>query len=89
MVPMANFDPVDYLVIGHITVDLTPSGPVIGGSASYSALTARALGLRVGVVTVRGNEIPLTALDGIAIVEFESGGLCRDFRLWWHSRIDD
>jgi len=65
---MAMFDPVDYLVIGHITVDLTPSGPVIGGSAAYSALTARALGLRVGVVTVRGNEIPLTALDGIAIV---------------------
>ena len=64
MFHMVSLEPVDYLVIGHITVDLTPSGPALGGSAAYAALTARALGLRVGIVTVRGNEIPLTALDG-------------------------
>ena len=40
----------------------------MGGSAAYAALTARALGLRVGVVTVRGNEIPLTELDGIPVI---------------------
>ena len=68
MNPLAAFDPLDYLVIGHITVDLTASGPVMGGSAAYAALTARALGLRVGVVTVRGSEIPLTELDGIPVV---------------------
>ncbi len=60
--------PIDYLVIGHLTVDLTPTGPVLGGSASYVALTARAMGLRVGIVTAWGNEIPLTALEGIPIV---------------------
>jgi len=65
---MATYDTVDYLVIGHITVDLTANGPVMGGSAAYAALTARALGLRVGVVTVRGNEIPLKELDGISVV---------------------
>jgi sugar/nucleoside kinase (ribokinase family) len=72
MFHMVSLEPVDYLVIGHITVDLTPSGPVMGGSAAYAALTARALGLRVGVVTMRGNEIPLTALDGIPVVAGEA-----------------
>ena len=60
--------PIDYLVIGHLTVDLTPNGPSLGGSVAYAALTARAMGLRVGIVTTWGNEIPLTALDGIPTV---------------------
>lgn len=65
---LTTFQPIDYLVLGHITVDLTPSGPVIGGSAAYAALTARSMGLRVGVVTVRAEELPLTILDGIPVV---------------------
>lgn len=69
---MVSLEPVDYLVIGHITVDLTPSGPALGGSAAYAALTARALGLRVGVVTVRGGEIPLAELEGIPVVAGEA-----------------
>jgi hypothetical protein len=36
-----------------------------------------------------GDPLPRLALDGIATVEFEAGGLCRELRLWWHSRIDD
>ncbi|MCX7753651.1 MAG: PfkB family carbohydrate kinase [Anaerolineales bacterium] len=68
MFEMVSLEPVDYLVIGHITVDLTPAGPALGGSAVYSALTARALGLRAGIVTARGNEIPLNALEGIPVV---------------------
>jgi sugar/nucleoside kinase (ribokinase family) len=61
-------EPVDYLVIGHLTCDVTPNGLRLGGSAAFSALTAKATGLRVGVVTAWGNEIPLTALDGIQVV---------------------
>lgn len=64
----SDIQPVDYLVIGHITVDLTPKGPVIGGSVSYAALTAKALGLRVGIVTEFGNELPLKDFDGIQII---------------------
>ena len=60
--------PVDYLVIGHIACDLTPAGPRLGGTAAYAALTAHALGLRVGVVTARGEEVPLDVLDGIQVV---------------------
>lgn len=43
--------PVEYLVIGHITQDVTPQGYVLGGTAAYAALTAHRLGKRVGVVT--------------------------------------
>ena len=65
----APLAPVDYLVIGHIACDLTPAGPRLGGTAAYSALTARALGLRVGVVTARGDEVPVDGvLDGIRVV---------------------
>jgi sugar/nucleoside kinase (ribokinase family) len=60
-------NPVDYLVIGHISCDLTPEGPRLGGTASYAGLTAHALGLRVGVVTAWGGEVPLDVLKGIQV----------------------
>jgi hypothetical protein len=36
-----------------------------------------------------GDPLPRLALDGMAIVEFDGSRLCRELRLWWHSRIDD
>jgi hypothetical protein len=36
-----------------------------------------------------GDPLPRLILDGIAVVEFDPAGLCRELRLWWHSRIDD
>ena len=65
-------EPVDYLVIGHVAHDLTPDGWRLGGTAAYSALTAHALGLRVGVVTAAGRETSLEALDGISVISLES-----------------
>ena len=53
-------EPVDYLIIGHVTQDLTPNGPTLGGTASYSALTAKALGLRVGIVTAFAEGLQLS-----------------------------
>ncbi len=41
----------EYVVIGHITQDITPSGFIPGGTALYSSLCAHALGMRVGVLT--------------------------------------
>jgi sugar/nucleoside kinase (ribokinase family) len=60
-------EPVDYLVIGHLAYDLTSAGPRLGGTAAYAALTAQALGLRVGIVTAWGGEVPMEVLDGIQI----------------------
>lgn len=65
-------EPVDYLVIGHVAHDLAPEGPRLGGTAAYSALTARALGLRVGVVTASGPETSLEPLNGIPVISMES-----------------
>ena len=38
----------DYLVIGHITKDLLNRGFTVGGAVTYSGLTARNLGRKVG-----------------------------------------
>lgn len=36
-----------------------------------------------------GDPLPSLVLDGIATVEFNDAGLCRELRLWWHSKITD
>lgn len=59
--------PLDYLVIGHLSNDLTPNGPRLGGTAAFSALTARALGLRVGIVSVWGPDLSLEPLGEIPL----------------------
>jgi sugar/nucleoside kinase (ribokinase family) len=68
MLEFVPLQPVDYLVVGHVAADITPTGVQLGGTVSYSGLTARALGLRVGIVTSSGEGAPLQALDGIPIV---------------------
>jgi hypothetical protein len=65
-------EPVDYLVIGHVAKDITPTGFQIGGTVSYAALTARALGLRVGIVTAAAPDLPLTELAGIPTIVIDS-----------------
>ncbi len=65
-------EPVDYLVMGHVAHDLTPQGSRVGGTVAYSALTARALGLRVGIVTSSGAETSLDALNGIRVISQDS-----------------
>jgi hypothetical protein len=60
-------EPIDYLLIGHITQDLTPRGLSLGGTASYAALTAKACGLRVGIVTSFSEGLKVPELEGISI----------------------
>ncbi|HEX2980364.1 MAG TPA: PfkB family carbohydrate kinase [Anaerolineaceae bacterium] len=72
MLNLRYVEPIDYLVVGHITQDLTPSGPQLGGTATYAALTARSLGLRVGIVTAWNPETPMTDLAGIQIIGYPS-----------------
>ncbi len=72
MLDLVPLEPVDYLVVGHVTEDRTPTGIRLGGTVSFSALTARALGLRVGIVTAASESTRLTALDGIPVVRVPS-----------------
>ena len=72
---MSKFIPIDetdYLVIGHLARDETPDGPRLGGTAAYSALTARALGLRVGILTSCQTETSLSVLEGIRVIAIPS-----------------
>ncbi|MCJ7435708.1 MAG: PfkB family carbohydrate kinase [Anaerolineales bacterium] len=62
----------DYLVIGHTTQDVVPTGLRLGGTVVFSALTARALGLRVGIVTAAAPDLSLNIFDGITVVSIPS-----------------
>lgn len=68
MFELVSLEPVDYLIVGHVAADITPTGIQLGGTVSYSGLTARALGLRVGIVTSSGTDAPLGILNGIPMV---------------------
>ena len=72
MFKMPGAEPIDYLVVGHITQDLNPQGPQLGGTAAYAALTAQALGFRVGIVSSFREDTPMDAFDSIPIVNFPS-----------------
>jgi sugar/nucleoside kinase (ribokinase family) len=41
----------DYVVLGHVTLDKVSGGYALGGTSVYGALTARNLGLSVGILT--------------------------------------
>jgi 1D-myo-inositol 3-kinase len=59
----------DFLVIGHAAKDLVGNGYRLGGTVAYSALTARNLGRRVGVVTSAGPDLEVTdLLPGIQVL---------------------
>ncbi|HEV8441231.1 MAG TPA: PfkB family carbohydrate kinase [Methylomirabilota bacterium] len=60
--------PVDFVAVGHVTLDQTPTGTRPGGAAYYSVLTAHRLGLRVGLVTSFGPDFPVDALPVDVVV---------------------
>jgi sugar/nucleoside kinase (ribokinase family) len=61
--------PFDYLVIGHVCKDLKPDGFTIGGTATYSSLTARNMGARVGVITSAGPDFGFRdTLSGVEVL---------------------
>jgi len=64
---------IDLVAIGHVTFDETPSGVRPGGSAYYAALTARRLGLSVGLLTSTSSDYPLDIYpDGIHLTTVAS-----------------
>ncbi|HEY9078330.1 MAG TPA: PfkB family carbohydrate kinase [Anaerolineaceae bacterium] len=68
MLNQRPIEPIDYLLIGHITQDLIPAGFRLGGTVSFSSLTALSLGLRVGIVTSCREDLAFPELDGITVV---------------------
>lgn len=72
MLTFPGITPIDYLVIGHITQDKTTDGLRPGGTASFAALTARAMGLRVGIVTSWAGESGAEWFEDIQIANLQS-----------------
>ncbi len=58
---------VDYLIIGHVSKDLTADGSTLGGTATYSGLTAQALGKRTAIVTSASPDLNLHPLSEVSI----------------------
>lgn len=61
------YKPVDYLLIGHITHDKREHGFTPGGTVTFSGLTARALGRKVGIVTSGEKGIDTSFLKDIQV----------------------
>jgi sugar/nucleoside kinase (ribokinase family) len=61
--------PIDYLAVGHVTLDVLPDGRrVPGGAVTYAAITAAAMGLRTGIVTrAEPGWAELASLPGISV----------------------
>lgn len=59
----------DFLVIGHVTLDLLPDGSaIVGGTATYAALTAKGLGCKTGLITSAGPEFNFEkAVPGVQV----------------------
>ncbi len=53
---------ISYRLLGHVTNDLAPAGPTLGGTVSYAGLTAAAMGAEVGIVTACAADVDLQAL---------------------------
>jgi hypothetical protein len=65
-------EPVDYLAIGHVSQDITAAGLELGGTVTFSGLTALAFGLRVGIITAAPRSMDLSALDKIELAVSDS-----------------
>ena len=64
---------VEFVAVGHVTLDETSRGTRPGGAAYYAAVTARRLGLRVGLLTSFGPDFPRESLPPeIAVVNVPS-----------------
>lgn len=70
---MPNADPgglkdIHYLALGHLTQDLTATGPRLGGTVAFAALTAQACGYRPGVFTACAQTLDLSPLNEVTVV---------------------
>lgn len=74
---------IDYLVVGHVTQDRVERTLIQGGTVTYAALTARNLGLQVGVLTSAAYEPGLVdILHGIQIARLPAEETTRFVNLY-------
>jgi sugar/nucleoside kinase (ribokinase family) len=69
---MLEPSPIDYLIIGHVAMDISTDGHPLGGTVSYAGRTALSMGYRVGVITSCQEHFDLSPLEGIQIIRQQS-----------------
>lgn len=69
----------DYVVVGHVTIDVLPDGGTTpGGTAAYSALLASQMGKRVGLISRHASDLDLEAyLPGVQVLRLASTATTR------------
>ena len=55
---MTKQHPLEFIAIGHVTIDRVGDERRLGGAAAYASLAARHLGVKTGLVTSAGPEFP-------------------------------
>ncbi len=71
--PASAAHPMDFVAVGHVTLDQTRSGARPGGAAYYAVLTAERLGLHAALLTSFGPDFPVESLPpDIAVVNIPS-----------------
>lgn len=58
---------VEYVLVGHVSADLSNGEQLLGGTAAYSGLTARAMGLTTGILTSARPDFDLSDLGEIDV----------------------
>jgi sugar/nucleoside kinase (ribokinase family) len=66
------FRPIDYLIVGHVTQDITSEGVLLGGTVAYAGLTAHALGKKVGILTAAASDVDLQPLEKLQVLCMDS-----------------
>jgi sugar/nucleoside kinase (ribokinase family) len=57
----------DYFVVGHVTADIMDDGVRLGGTAAFSGLTAKALGLKSGMLTSYADNLDTTPIKTLSV----------------------
>ncbi len=73
MPPTTDDRELTYLIIGHVTKDITPEGERMGGTAAYAGLTALAYGAPTSLITSCPLTFDLSPLEGILVHKVISG----------------
>ncbi len=63
-----NTQDIEYLVIGHLTADITPEGTQLGGTAAFSGLTAHSLGLKTALISSFGQDCDPSPLSSLQVM---------------------
>jgi len=58
-------EPIEYLIIGHITRDLIDSSYQPGGTVTFAGLTAQALGFKTGIITSCSPDLDTSPIDSL------------------------